>query len=198
LQQDFLRSIVNPILNKYVERGMPIKVANEVRKLVFQAEAKYKFSVYDGDVRNLKFYLESREFADLLNFLRLSGCVGVLVEVLESAKKAYSEIENLQATIERALYYVRESATRGSNGDSELPSNIDEVAEILKKRLSAKQVKTSKRTIRLTIDENTELKVRVFREKAVLEVLVRRVIERPVWRELLEVIERFAEKTRYI
>jgi len=198
LQQDFLRSLVNPVLNKYIEYGMPVKVASEVRKRIFQAEAKYKFSVYDGDVRNLKFYLESREFVDLVDFLRLSGCVGVLVEVLERAKNAYSEIEDLRATIERALYYVKESTTRSSNKEEELLRSIEELAEILKKRLSIKQVKMSKRTIRLIIDENTELKVRVFRGRVVLEVLVKRVIEKPVWKDLLEVIERYVEKTRYI
>ncbi len=198
MQQDFLRSLVNPVLNKYIEYGMPVKVASEVRKRIFQAEAKYKFSVYDGDVRNLKFYLESREFVDLVDFLRLSGCVGVLVEVLERAKNAYSEIEDLRATIERALYYVKESTTRSSNKEEELLRSIEELAEILKKRLSIKQVKISKRTIRLIIDENTELKVRVFRGRVVLEVLVKRVIEKPVWKDLLEVIERYVEKTRYI
>lgn|GEM_PF-1778465 len=198
MQQDFLRSLVNPVLNKYIEYGMPVKVASEVRKRIFQAEAKYKFSVYDGDVRNLKFYLESREFVDLVDFLRLSGCVGVLVEVLERAKNAYSEIEDLRATIERALYYVKESTTRSSNKEEELLRSIEELAEILKKRLSIKQVKMSKRTIRLIIDENTELKVRVFRGRVVLEVLVKRVIEKPVWKDLLEVIERYVEKTRYI
>ena len=198
MQQDFLRSLVNPVLNKYIEYGMPVKVASEVRKRIFQAEAKYKFSVYDGDVRNLKFYLESREFVDLVDFLRLSGCVGVLVEVLERAKNAYSEIEDLRATIERALYYVKESTTRSNNKEEELLRSIEELAEILKKRLSIKQVKMSKRTIRLIIDENTELKVRVFRGRVVLEVLVKRVIEKPVWKDLLEVIERYVEKTRYI
>jgi len=198
LYQDFLRSIVNPILNEYVERGMPIKVASEVRKLIFLAEVKYKFSIYDGDIRNLKLYLESREFADLVDFLRSTNCIDVLVEVLERAKKAYSGIEYLRSTIERALYQVKESLTKGSNKEDELLRSIDELAERLKKKINTKQVKMLKRTIRLVIDENTELKIKIFRGRVIVEVLVRRVIEKPVWKDLLEVIERFVEKTRYI
>jgi len=198
LYQDFLRSIVNPILNEYVERGMPIKVASEVRKLIFLAEVKYKFSIYDGDIRNLKLYLESREFADLVDFLRSTNCIDVLVEVLERAKKAYSDIEYLRSTIERALYQVKESLTKGSNKEDELLRSIDELAERLKKKINTKQVKMLKRTIRLVIDENTELKIKVFRGRVIVEVLVRRVIEKPAWKDLLEVIERFVEKTRYI
>lgn len=198
MYQDFLRSIVNPILNEYVERGMPIKVASEVRKLIFLAEVKYKFSIYDGDIRNLKLYLESREFADLVDFLRSTNCIDVLVEVLERAKKAYSGIEYLRSTIERALYQVKESLTKGSNKEDELLRSIDELAERLKKKINTKQVKMLKRTIRLVIDENTELKIKIFRGRVIVEVLVRRVIEKPVWKDLLEVIERFVEKTRYI
>jgi len=198
LYQDFLRSIVNPILNEYVERGMPIKVASEVRKLIFLAEVKYKFSIYDGDIRNLKLYLESREFADLVDFLRSTNCIDVLVEVLERAKKAYSDIEYLRSTIERALYQVKESLTKGSNKEDELLRSIDELAERLKKKINTKQVKMLKRTIRLVIDENTELKIKVFRGRVIVEVLVRRIIEKPAWKDLLEVIERFVEKTRYI
>lgn len=198
MYQDFLRSIVNPILNEYVERGMPIKVASEVRKLIFLAEVKYKFSIYDGDIRNLKLYLESREFADLVDFLRSTNCINVLVEVLERAKKAYSDIEYLRSTIERALYQVKESLTKGSNKEDELLRSIDELAERLKKKINTKQVKMLKRTIRLVIDENTELKIKVFRGRVIVEVLVRRVIEKPAWKDLLEVIERFVEKTRYI
>ena len=198
MYQDFLRSIVNPILNEYVERGMPIKVASEVRKLIFLAEVKYKFSIYDGDIRNLKLYLESREFADLVDFLRSTNCINVLVEVLERAKKAYSDIEYLRSTIERALYQVKESLTKGSNKEDELLRSIDELAERLKKKINTKQVKMLKRTIRLVIDENTELKIKVFRGRAIVEVLVRRIIEKPAWKDLLEVIERFVEKTRYI
>lgn len=198
MYQDFLRSIVNPILNEYVERGIPIKVASEVRKLIFLAEVKYKFSIYDGDIRNLKLYLESREFADLVDFLRSTNCINVLVEVLERAKKAYSDIEYLRSTIERALYQVKESLTKGSNKEDELLRSIDELAERLKKKINTKQVKMLKRTIRLVIDENTELKIKVFRGRAIVEVLVRRIIEKPAWKDLLEVIERFVEKTRYI
>ncbi|MCC6034296.1 MAG: hypothetical protein LM567_02195 [Desulfurococcaceae archaeon] len=198
MYQDFLRSIVNPILNEYVERGMPIKVASEVRKLIFLAEVKYKFSIYDGDIRNLKLYLESREFADLVDFLRSTNCIDVLVEVLERAKKAYSDIEYLRSTIERALYQVKESLTKGSNKEDELLRSIDELAERLKKKINTKQVKMLKRTIRLVIDENTELKIKVFRGRVIVEVLVRRIIEKPAWKDLLEVIERFVEKTRYI
>lgn len=198
MYQDFLRSIVNPILNEYVEHGMPIKVASEVRKLIFLAEVKYKFSIYDGDIRNLKLYLESREFADLVDFLRSTNCIDVLVEVLERAKKAYSDIEYLRSTIERALYQVKESLTKGSNKEDELLRSIDELAERLKKKINTKQVKMLKRTIRLVIDENTELKIKVFRGRVIIEVLVRRVIEKPAWKDLLEVIERFVEKTRYI
>ena len=198
MYQDFLRSIVNPILNEYVERGMPIKVASEVRKLIFLAEVKYKFSIYDGDIRNLKLYLESREFADLVDFLRSTNCINVLVEVLERAKKAYSDIEYLRSTIERALYQVKESLTKGSNKEDELLRSIDELAERLKKKINTKQVKMLKRTIRLVIDENTELKIKVFRGRVIVEVLVRRIIEKPAWKDLLEVIERFVEKTRYI
>jgi predicted transcriptional regulator len=177
---------------------MPIKVASEVRKLIFLAEVKYKFSIYDGDIRNLKLYLESREFADLVDFLRSTNCIDVLVEVLERAKKAYSDIEYLRSTIERALYQVKESLTKGSNKEDELLRSIDELAERLKKKINTKQVKMLKRTIRLVIDENTELKIKVFRGRVIVEVLVRRVIEKPAWKDLLEVIERFVEKTRYI
>jgi hypothetical protein len=202
LYLDFLRNIVNPVLNMYIERGLPVKLASEVKRLIFQAESKYKFSVFGGDLRNLKLYLNSKEFSELVKILVESNYGDVLVEILEKAKEAYSELEDLKLAIENALQSIVETSRRTHRGDSEVvkltKSNIDKLAETIRKMISARDVRVKKRTIKLVIDENTELKLRVLRGRVVLEVLTRRVIEKPTWSSLLEVINELVEKAHRI
>ncbi|MCC6053016.1 MAG: hypothetical protein LM569_02315, partial [Desulfurococcaceae archaeon] len=62
----------------------------------------------------------------------------------------------------------------------------------------ASSVEIKKRTIKLTINENTELRIRVLRGKAVIDVLTRRIVERPTWSGILEVISELVEKARRI
>ncbi|MCC6011255.1 MAG: hypothetical protein LM556_02510 [Desulfurococcaceae archaeon] len=199
---DFLRNIVNPVLNMYIERGLPVKLASEVKRLIFQAESKYKFSVFGGDLRNLKLYLNSKEFSELVKILVESNYGDVLVEILEKAKEAYSELEDLKLAIENALQSIVETSRRTYRRDSEVvkltKSNIDKLAETIRKMISARDVRVEKRTIKLVIDENTELKLRVLRGRVVLEVLTRRVIEKPTWSSLLEVINELVEKAHRI
>jgi hypothetical protein len=202
LYLDFLRNIVNPVLNMYIERGLPVKLASEVKRLIFQAESKYKFSVFGGDLRNLKLYLNSKEFSELVKILVESNYGDMLVEILEKAKEAYSELEDLKLAIENALQSIVETSKRTHRRDSEVvkltKSNIDKLAETIQKMISARDVRVKKRTIKLVIDENTELKLRVLRGRVILEVLTRRVIEKPTWSSLLEVINELVEKAHRI
>jgi hypothetical protein len=201
VSKDFLRNIVNPILNEYVEKGFPAKLASEIKRLVFQAESKYKFSVFGGDAHNLKLYLNSKEFSELVSTLVESGYGNVLVEILEKAREAYSELEDLKLAIESALQYVVEAQSRSRRrlGEIvELNKNISELAETIRRRTGASSVEIKKRTIKLTINENTELRIRVLRGKAVIDVLTRRIVERPTWSGILEVISELVEKARRI
>jgi len=194
-----LRNIVNPILNEHVERGMPIKVASEIRKLVLQAENKYKFSVFGGDPRNLKLYLNSEEFSELVKFLATSGYRDVLLRILEETREAYSELEDVRLAVESAIRSIsREDGFKDTSETSELSIGINELAETIRKRLGIDHVEVSKKSIKLLVNDNIELRLRVFKGKLKLEVVVRKLIERSTPEGLLEVIGKLVEKARHI
>jgi len=199
VKRDFLRNIVNPILNEHVERGMPIKVASEIRKLVLQAENKYKFSVFGGDPRNLKLYLNSEEFSELVKFLATSGYRDVLLRILEETREAYSELEDVRLAVESAIRSIsREDGFKDTSETSELSIGINELAETIRKRLGIDHVEVSKKSIKLLVNDNIELRLRVFKGKLKLEVVVRKLIERSTPEGLLEVIGKLVEKARHI
>lgn len=194
-----MRNIVNPILNEHVERGMPIKVASEIRKLVLQAENKYKFSVFGGDPRNLKLYLNSEEFSELVKFLATSGYRDVLLRILEETREAYSELEDVRLAVESAIRSIsREDGFKDTSETSELSIGINELAETIRKRLGIDHVEVSKKSIKLLVNDNIELRLRVFKGKLKLEVVVKKLIERSTPEGLLEVIGKLVEKARHI
>jgi hypothetical protein len=196
VKPDFLRSIVNPVVNDYVKRGMPLKIASEIRRLILQAESKYKFTAYGGDVRNLKLYLESSEFNELVKFLEISNYRDLLLDILKKAKEAYSELEDLKIAIENIEKKLRQESFREGTGG--LAISIDKLAELLQSKFNAKYVKVSKRAVRVGIDESSEIRVRLFRGKLIIEVLIKRVLSEATLDKVLEVISKLVEKAHRI
>jgi len=104
---DFLRNIVNPALSKHVKvkEGLRNSV-DEIRRLVFDAENKYKFSIYNGDPANLAKYLVSDDFKLVVDLFKSSEALEVLEEILLEAKTKYRDIPVVVEAVDKILEQV--------------------------------------------------------------------------------------------
>ncbi len=88
---DFLRQVFNVVL---AEQNVDERTTSEARKMVWEAENKYKFSSFDiEDERtvkeNLKKYFESDDFVQLLKLLRNKG--NTLQALIERVERYYGK-----------------------------------------------------------------------------------------------------------
>jgi len=115
LSVDFNRHIVNPILNKYMVDQDKVRILSEVKKLFQQGEDVYKFSIYNGDPRNLHLFLRSDTFNKINEILEASNLTGILVEILKEARVAYSGVGEVVETIDELLQQLGagDGETRG-------------------------------------------------------------------------------------
>lgn len=101
---DFVRHIVNPVLSKRIkDRGQLVGVVDEIRRLIIDAEEKYGFSVYGGDVVKLCDYLTSVDFKILVDIFKSADLMGVLVEIMDTARGEYSSIKRIVDCVDDAL-----------------------------------------------------------------------------------------------
>jgi len=80
---------------------------DEVRKLIFEAENKYRFSIYNGDPSNLAAYLMSEDFKLVLNIFESANSLDILEEILLEARKKYSDIITVVNAIEAVIKILR-------------------------------------------------------------------------------------------
>ena len=86
---DFLRQVFNVILARHQDRLDP-RTVTELRKLVWQAENKYRFSSFENSdpTKFLKKYFQSDDIVDVLRLLKDDA---VINELLGEVKEAYGE-----------------------------------------------------------------------------------------------------------
>ena len=104
---DFLRQIFNVVLAKYQDAIDP-RTVTELRKLVWQAENKYKFSSFEREdpTPMLKKYFESNEILDMLRLLKNNK--DVIQELLEEIRKSYGN--ELAEILEKRIAEVSASS----------------------------------------------------------------------------------------
>lgn len=101
---DFVRHIVNPILSRRLkDRERLVNAVDEIRKFIVEAEEKYGFSVYGGDLVKLCDYLSSNDFKILVDVFRSIDSIDILVEILNIAKIKYSRYERIVECVDKAL-----------------------------------------------------------------------------------------------
>jgi hypothetical protein len=159
LEPDFLRHIVNPMVDDYVARGLiSPKDAIEVKRRVFQAEARYGFSVYGGSLDNLAKYLASRDFEELVEFLRGIGALQLALDLLSAVEERYSSVEGVvkaaRAVRERILQAMRAS------GEVEVAKKclgIEELSNAIREKLEPLELSVDKNAIRALLKGDVEV-----------------------------------------
>ncbi|MEM0001146.1 MAG: hypothetical protein QXH02_06930 [Desulfurococcaceae archaeon] len=166
MKPDFLRHIVNPVIDSYIKPGkLALKDAIEAKKLVFAAEERYKFSVYDGDPANLVTYFKSEEFKAFANLLESCNAKEALMEILEEVKRSYSDIRELVDTVEQVAELLERGPLKhvSSPGTSNvLDLNLEKVASALKDRLNA-EVLATPNSVYARLGNVLELEVYIFK-----------------------------------
>ncbi len=127
MPKDFLRQIVNPTL---LEFEIPAQVLIEIRKKLEAAENKYNFSAFGGDVKNLAKFLKSPEWKETVALFEAANAKAALIKILERAKEAYKDYEEVVKAIEEAL----KSLEQGKDVEAvtkleDLKKKVDEVLE---------------------------------------------------------------------
>jgi hypothetical protein len=89
-QKDFLRHIANRVISENTAK-IPLPVINDIRKALGRAEDHFKFSVFGGDPARLVDFLNSQEFQDLIEMLRVHNLVWVIERILQDLMREYSE-----------------------------------------------------------------------------------------------------------
>lgn len=184
---DFLRHIVNPIVNSYVERGLSPKVANELKKAVATMETKYKFDVFSGNISNLAVFLRSTDFEDLVNTFRIFDAEEVLVEILEKAGQAYQHVQEIAEAINVALSKLRRIEKKAEN------IRMEDIATVLKKNTSCELRVLTESTMSVKLDEQVEVKVRLLKNGLKLEFKVS-TLAKPELVQALKKVARFVEQ----
>jgi ElaB/YqjD/DUF883 family membrane-anchored ribosome-binding protein len=124
---DFLRHIVNRKLSELSSRykGL-LNHTDEIRKLIALAEAKYKFSSFGGDPENLAKYLLSEDFDLVINSFKAANALNALRNILEEAKKAYSDLPAVVDAIDKVLSRIESGEAGGISIIDRLYSRIEE------------------------------------------------------------------------
>jgi len=159
LELDFLRHIVNPIVDEYVARGLiPPRDAIEIKRRVFQAEARYGFSVYGGSIDNLAKYLASRDFEELVEFLRSISALQLALDLLSAVEERYASIEEVvrvaRTVRERTLQAVRAS------GEVEVAKkclSIEELSKTIREKLEPLELSVDEDAIRALLRGDVEV-----------------------------------------
>lgn len=166
---DFLRHIVNPVINNYVGKGLASKTANELKKIIASLENKYKFDAFSGDPANLLLFFESQDFEQLVSIFRSFNAEHVLIEILEKTKEAYRDIPRLSETVELIL---KKLAVAKKEQVDELVS-LSDIVRIIEKHVPAMRVNSEKSTITVTLSNATEAKIHVLKNSIKLEFKIR-------------------------
>ncbi len=157
-RKDFLRHIVNRIL---ASPDAPKQIVDDLRRAVGQAEDKYKFHAFGGDVRRLADYLRSRDFDDLIMIAksdRSGKGLEVLKRILEEAKKAYSDIPEVVQAIEERLKQLREEGVEAAARKKPLERLAESLEELTKLGASVKY-ESGQDVLEVKLGEKVDAKV---------------------------------------
>ena len=183
---DFLRHIFNPIIDKYVRSGkLSSKEAIEAKKMVYQAEEKFKFSAYGGNPANLVYYFKSDDFSSLIKLLSSSSAGDILIEVLEETKSSYSEIKELNEVIDNLIRAISKPTVNKRFKDGEKPPqspsggdlNLDLVSSLtsfVEEKLGFKPV-TTERGFLVKFNNIVELKINVLKRSTKIELKIKNI-----------------------
>ncbi|MEM4718179.1 MAG: hypothetical protein QXE81_05415 [Desulfurococcaceae archaeon] len=199
---DFLRHIVNPILEKHVEsRSITARDMLEIRKMIFAAEGKYQFSVYNGDVLNLINYFRSRDFDELLSYISSIGAIKVIIEILEKTAEVYNEHREIRETISRLLdkYVLGEKPKHEELTSSMKPRiNVEEVVNIAKDIFSQSRIEVLGNGVRIIPSEDVELRVTLLKQRFKIEFKFKGEMDGSRIKRILLEARSIAEKTSNI
>ncbi len=106
-RKDFLRNIVNHILAENSDK-LPAGLVDDLRETLGRMEVKYGFSSIDGDPSKLEDFLLSGDFDDVVMLARNQKALWVIKDILEAAKKEYSDYPGVVSAIERRLSSLEE------------------------------------------------------------------------------------------
>lgn len=198
MKLDFLRHIVNPIVDKYVELGaLKPRDAIEIKKFVFAAEEKYKFSTYGGNPANLVLFLKSSEFKDLVNMFESLGARTALIEVLNELMESYADMSELVNLVKQVINSLEK---RGNARDVhvtrthyKLVVDLKRVEEKLRERLGA-DVVTGEKQVYASLNRVAELKISDLKQHIKLELKVRKDTNEHVIKALLREVVKIVEE----
>lgn len=88
-------------------------IIDETRKLLIDAEEKYKFSVFGGSPEKLIDYLRSNDFRILYRLFSSTNNLDVLKEILVITRERYSNLSELVSVINETLSRIEEDMKRG-------------------------------------------------------------------------------------
>lgn len=196
---DFLRHIVNPTIEKYVKTGvLTSRDSIEIKRMVFEAEEKYRFSIYGGDVANLASYLRSSEFKELINYLKSINATGVLVELISQLKEHYGNVIDILMVIEDITKEI-ENTTKKKSTLKPMKKRMNltepEAFDLVKQIFGASNIKNLKTGIKIELSPHVDLKITPTRNYLKLEIRLAYTLDREDVIALLGKVKEIAEKT---
>ncbi|MEM0224479.1 MAG: hypothetical protein QXS24_00880 [Desulfurococcaceae archaeon] len=192
MKLDFLRHIVNPLVEKYVEKGvLNPKDAIELKRLVHSAEEKYRFSIYNGELLNLVNYFKSSDFRNLISFMRSCNANELLSEILEKVKEAYGEYPEVIEALNTALQEVSVKKETGVIGEV---FDMEALVKVVKEVLDPREVTINKNAVKALLNEGVEFKINVFKQRVKIEVKFDKSIDKRTLSALFNKVAGIAEK----
>ncbi len=184
-----MRHIVNPILSSYVERGLSPKVANELKKLIAEAESKYAFDAFSGDPINIAKYLLSEDFKVLIDMFKAAGALDALLEILEKAEEAYQNVPEVVNAVKQLLEELR----KGLEVKPKEIVSLEELLETLKKSPEVEITSASRNAVKARIGKKVEIKIRLLKSSIRLEFKINTLAKHEL-KVLLKRVGRFVEE----
>ncbi len=137
MPKDFLRQIVNPTL---IEFDIPAQILSEIRKKLEIAEAKYDFSAFAGNPKNLVKFLQSPEWKEIVSLFKAAEAEAALIEILKRAKEAYSDDEEIVKAIEKALEELKSGKAEEVTSLQSLKEKVESVLKDVEVKISTEKV----------------------------------------------------------
>lgn len=196
---DFLRHIVNPVIDRYVERGViSTRDAIEIKKMVFQAESRYGFRYYGGDVVNLTEYLRSSDFKNLVELVKSLNAMNMLIEILNETKIHYADIPGLVGVVDDILENLVENRREVGELKKQSVVNVDHVTRELSDILGLPGVNiriSPRNKIIVKTENGIEVCFHILKQYIKVEFRFKRDIDKQYLKMIFEKVSRIAEKT---
>ncbi|NPA84503.1 MAG: hypothetical protein GXO07_00675 [Crenarchaeota archaeon] len=173
MAKDFLRQIVNPTL---LEFEIPVQILTEIRKKLEVAENKFNFSAFGGDPKNLAKFLRSPMWREVVELFKAANAKAAVIKILERAKEAYKDDEEIVKAIEEALKELESGEEEKKiNIMEEIKEKIEEaVGDLAEVKISEDKVLVEGDRIEARVEERgkvyvVKLEVRGTYEAASIE-----------------------------